>query len=60
MNKTEKLKKELIKITYFDKNCICKDPITTIKTVSNKVSNTCTTCNCVINNSVESLYGVDV
>jgi hypothetical protein len=38
MNKMEKLKKELIKITYFDINCMCKYPITTIKTVSTKFS----------------------
>ena len=60
MNKRNKLKKGIIKVTYFDKNCMCKDPINTIKKVSNKVFVTCESCNCVINNSVEDLYGVAV
>ena len=60
MTKANKLKKGLIKITYFDKNCKCIEPVTTTKKVDNKVFTTCTTCNCVINNSVESLYGVAV
>ena len=60
MNKMEKLKKGLIKITYFDKNCKCKEPITTTKKVDNKVFTTCTTCNCVMKNSIEEVYGVAV
>jgi hypothetical protein len=31
-----------------------------LKKVSNKVFVTCESCNCVINNSVEDLYGVAV
>ena len=57
MSKMEKLNKGLIKITFFDKPFKCKEPITTIKKVDKRVL---TTCNCVINNNVEELYGVTV
>jgi hypothetical protein len=60
MNKRNKLKKGIIKVTYFDKDCNCNYPIPTVKKVSNKVFVTCDSCNSVINSSVESLYGVAV
>ena len=60
MNKRNKLKKGIIKVTYFDKDCNCNYSIPVLKTVSNKVFVTCESCNCVINNSIEDLYGVAV
>ena len=60
MNKRNKLKKGIIKVTYFDKNCNCNYSVPTLKKVSNKIFVTCDNCNCVINNSVEDLYGVAV
>ena len=60
MNKRNKLKKGIIKVTYFDKNCNCEFSVPELKKVSNKIFVTCESCNCVINNSVESLYGVAV
>ena len=60
MNKRNKLKKGIIKVTYFDKNCNCNFSVPVQKKVSNKIFVTCESCNCVINNSVESLYGVAV
>ena len=56
MNKRNKLKKGLIKITHFDKDCNCEYSIPVLKKVSNKIFVTCESCNCVINSSNESLY----
>jgi hypothetical protein len=56
MNKRNKLKKGIIKVTYFDKNCNCNYSVPTLKKVSNKIFVTCESCNCVINSSNESLY----
>ena len=56
MNKRNKLKKGIIKVTYFDKNCNCKFSVPELKKVSNKIFVTCESCNCVINSSNESLY----
>ena len=60
MNKRNKLKKGIIKITHFDKDCNCEYSVPELKKVSNKIFVTCDNCNCVINNSVEDLYGVAV
>ena len=56
MNKRNKLKKGIIKVTYFDKNCNCEFSVPELKKVSNKIFVTCESCNCVINSSNESLY----
>ena len=59
MNKRNKLKKGIIKVTYFDKNCNCNYSVPTLKKVSNKIFVTCESCNCVINSSNESLYYIN-
>ena len=47
MSKEEKIKKGLIKVTYFDKECKCENPSHFTKIVDNKDYMICNKCNCV-------------
>ena len=47
MNKRNKLKKGIIKVTYFDKKCNCNISTPILKVVDNKKHSICSTCNCV-------------
>ena len=47
MNKRNKLKKGIIKVSYFDKKCNCNISTPTVKVVDNKDHSICTSCNCV-------------